>query len=279
MNHLVTIGIPSYERAALLGQTLQSVLEQSYRDIEVIVSINSYDSRYKDIVNKYETPRIRFLKHERLLSMGDNWNQCVDNAHGYYFLLLSDDDTLESECIEKLVHNWESVESLGVTPNRVGGSLAQVSAIDSNGKALWQTRSIPRLSETKKIVSRTMDGIYGLYLCGTLLRTSDLKTHGRFDERQYGALADVASIFLCITRYEYVVASDEYLANYRYSTISGTSSANIRTWIAWARLVHAAMVRYYQSAGDTKQVRCLRLFKKAVHMQYHIAVILIRLTS
>ena len=98
---LVTIGIPTYNRAeGFLKKALQSAVEQTYKNLEIIVSDNCSTDHTKSLVNGFSDTRIRYVKHPRNIGANNNFNFCVDNAKGEYFLLLHDDDLIDPDLIE-----------------------------------------------------------------------------------------------------------------------------------------------------------------------------------
>lgn len=55
----VGVVIPTYQRLSYLGRALESVLDQTYRDFEVVVSDNSAATQVRDLVESYREPRLR----------------------------------------------------------------------------------------------------------------------------------------------------------------------------------------------------------------------------
>ena len=86
---LVTIGIPTYNRAdGYLRETLESALAQSYPNLEILVADNCSTDNTKLVVESYKDKRVRYFRHETGLIPNDNFNFCLSQARGYYFLLL-----------------------------------------------------------------------------------------------------------------------------------------------------------------------------------------------
>ena len=112
---LVTIAIPTFNRAAHLLEAIESARAQTYDQIEVLISDNaSSDTTCSVIQSAIDADaRVRGLVQTRNLGMVGNWNACLEAARGEYFLLLSDDDLLEPDAIELLV------EALGDGQSRV----------------------------------------------------------------------------------------------------------------------------------------------------------------
>lgn len=100
---LVSVCIPTYNGAKYLPSAIQSVLTQSFRNFELVVVDNHSTDDTREIVKSFADPRIRYICHERTISLEDNWNFCVGAAKGRYFKLLPHDDLLEPECLNEQV--------------------------------------------------------------------------------------------------------------------------------------------------------------------------------
>ena len=95
---LVSIGIPTYNRAdGFLKQALQSAVNQTYGNIEIIVSDNCSTDHTEDLVNEFSDSRIKYIKHNNNIGANNNFNFCVNSAKGDYFLLLHDDDLIDPD--------------------------------------------------------------------------------------------------------------------------------------------------------------------------------------
>jgi glycosyltransferase involved in cell wall biosynthesis len=63
---LVTIGICTYNRAdSYLGSALQSAVDQTYPNLEIVVSDNCSVDHTEELVQSFDDPRIRYIKHEK----------------------------------------------------------------------------------------------------------------------------------------------------------------------------------------------------------------------
>lgn len=104
---LVSIGIPTYNRAEKLNRTLNSLLEQTYQNVEIIVSDNcSSDTDVVDVVGKYANadPRITYIRQQTNIGATDNFEFVKQRAKGDFFLWAADDDYIDQDYIEKCVN-------------------------------------------------------------------------------------------------------------------------------------------------------------------------------
>lgn len=101
---LVTIGIPTYNRALGLERAARSALEQTHQDLEVLISDDaSPDSRVAATTDwlRRQDARIRAVRQPRNLGHAANYQWLLDTARGDYFMWLADDDWLDPEYVER----------------------------------------------------------------------------------------------------------------------------------------------------------------------------------
>lgn len=116
--HLVSICIPTYNGSKYIKATIDSVLAQTYKSIEIIVTDDcSEDDTVKIIKDNY--PEVKLTINEKHLGLTGNWNQSVSLATGAYIKLMGQDDILAPNAIELQVKSIEKevnvVLSLGKT--------------------------------------------------------------------------------------------------------------------------------------------------------------------
>lgn len=114
---LVSICIPTYNNADYICETLDTVMNQTYEKIElVVVDDNSKDETW-NIINKYkeeyerQNPQskklIRIYKNENNLGMSGNWNRALELCTGEYLKLICADDLLDENLTEREVRIME----------------------------------------------------------------------------------------------------------------------------------------------------------------------------
>lgn len=95
---LVTIGIPTYNRAKQLRRAIETALGQDYSNIEVIVSDNASTDGTQ---NQYQLlcdsdPRLKYLQQEKNIGPTANFAAVLKAATGVYFMWLGDDDWIDA---------------------------------------------------------------------------------------------------------------------------------------------------------------------------------------
>jgi glycosyltransferase involved in cell wall biosynthesis len=99
MRPVVSVGIPAYNRPDGLERAVRSVLDQTFQDLEVIVSDDaSPDDEVARVGERLAAadPRVRFIRQQRNLGHDRNYQHVLELAEGSYFMWLSDDDRLDS---------------------------------------------------------------------------------------------------------------------------------------------------------------------------------------
>jgi hypothetical protein len=93
---LVTIGIPVYNGAAHLAEALESVVGQTYTNLEVVISDNASDDGTPEICRHFAEAdhRIRYLRNSTNIGLLPNFRRVRDEARGKYFGWLDHDDLL-----------------------------------------------------------------------------------------------------------------------------------------------------------------------------------------
>lgn len=107
MNDLITISFPVYNVARTIQDSLQSVLNQSYPNIELIIiddcGTDNSISIMQNILKKAKSRFIiRIIKHPQNLGLGAARNTSIKNATGKYIYFMDSDDILSTNCIELL---------------------------------------------------------------------------------------------------------------------------------------------------------------------------------
>lgn len=101
----VSILIPVYNRETFIGECIQSALDQTYRDIEIVIADNASTDRTWEICKQYAArdSRIRLVRNETNIGPVRNWLRCVDEARGHYGKFLFSDDLIFPRFLERVM--------------------------------------------------------------------------------------------------------------------------------------------------------------------------------
>lgn len=100
---LVTIAIPTFNRAWWLGDCVVSALSQTYSHFEVVISDNASTDNTPEVLNQFNDPRMRVVRQKTNIGLLPNWNACLAEAKGDYIVFVSDDDRLAPWMLERCV--------------------------------------------------------------------------------------------------------------------------------------------------------------------------------
>ncbi|TMC57248.1 MAG: glycosyltransferase [Chloroflexi bacterium] len=135
----VSVCVPAYNGARFIGEALDSILYQTFRDFELIVSDDASDDETLAVVARRAEPRVRVERNPSRLGLVGNWNRCLALAAGEYVCLFHQDDLMEPELLARQVALLDARPSIGFV-------FANVSRIDERGETVgghWN-RSLPR---------------------------------------------------------------------------------------------------------------------------------------
>lgn len=105
---LVSIILTSYNYDKYIGQTIESVLSQSYQNWELIVSDDGSRDRSLEIIYSYQDNRIQVLTSETNQGAGQAYNKAYALCQGKYICSLDSDDYIAPDKLEKQVAFLES---------------------------------------------------------------------------------------------------------------------------------------------------------------------------
>ncbi len=113
-NKLVSIIMPTYNRAPIIREAIISIIRQTYQDWELYVIIDgSKDSTYS-IVNLFANSRIKIIKFRERHGAGWARNRGLFRAKGEYVAFLDDDNIWHPEFLQTMVDNLENDPSCKV---------------------------------------------------------------------------------------------------------------------------------------------------------------------
>jgi len=111
----ISVCIPTYNGAKYIAQTIESILNQTFTDFEIIVSDDGSSDKTLEIVGSFNDPRI--VRIDRLSKVGAeaNWNNAVATASASLVKLVCQDDLLYPQCLEVEVQTMNKSENQEVS--------------------------------------------------------------------------------------------------------------------------------------------------------------------
>lgn len=247
LSGLVSIIMPSYNTAPYIKETIQSVLNQTYEDWELLIVDDCSTDNTDEVLDEIHDPRIRIFKNECNSGAAVSRNRALREAKGQWIAYLDSDDLWMPEKLEKQI---EFMESHGYT-----FSYTNYEEIDADGK-----RTGVRVTGPKRI---TKTGMFNYCWPGCLTVMFDASKIGLIQIKDIKKNNDYA-MWLKICRKADCYLLDECLGQYRKGRTGSISTHSIMTLIGWHyKLFHEAEnIGVIQSLVNTGKNMVFGLYKK-----------------
>jgi glycosyltransferase involved in cell wall biosynthesis len=142
----VSIGMPVFNGEKYLRETLDSLLAQTYRDFELIISDNASTDYTQQICREYATKdsRIHYYRNEENLGAPRNFNKVFELSSDEYFKWAAYDDVLAPEYLQKCVNVLDNDPSIVLCHSKTG-------VIDARGNLVGNCdhRTLTRIGSWK----------------------------------------------------------------------------------------------------------------------------------
>jgi glycosyltransferase involved in cell wall biosynthesis len=223
---LITTIIPTYRRPFLLKRAIKSVLNQTFKNLQVCVYDNASGDETKKIVEEIASKdkRVKYFCHEKNIGSANNFQFGLDAVDTPFFSFLSDDDFLLNKFYENGLAELNKYPEAGF----FAGKLA---VVNSEGKVLDISTSSP-LREgvySPKEARCTFIGKNNLTWTSVLFNTEQAKKIGPLDLKMFAKLqcvSDVEYIFRMLCYFPMVFSNKICAA---FQTGSETFSGKIST--------------------------------------------------
>ena len=116
-NPLVSVVIPTHNRAELLRRAIKSVLDQTYVNLEIIVVDDASSGNTHEVVADFGDPRIRYIRHESNRGGSAARNTGIRAATGEFIAFLDDDDEWEPEKTQEQLRLLQRYSAVLCTSN------------------------------------------------------------------------------------------------------------------------------------------------------------------
>ena len=114
----VSVCIPVYNGETYLGETIRSVLDQTYGDFELIILDNGSTDSSGQIARSFGDRRMRIERNSTVLPLTENWNRLVGLCRGPLIKLVCADDLIHPRCLELQVGPMEADPGLALVAAR-----------------------------------------------------------------------------------------------------------------------------------------------------------------
>lgn len=106
MVNKVSVCIPVFNGKGFLRQSLESVINQTYMDMEILIVDDGSTDGSIEVLEEFalRDARIRLVLNEENLGLVGNWNKCIELASGEWIKFQFQDDTMQENALEKMLN-------------------------------------------------------------------------------------------------------------------------------------------------------------------------------
>lgn len=272
-----SVCIPAY-KSRFLKECIQSILQQTLTDFELIILNDCSPEPVKAIVDQFADPRIRYAENERnvgAVRLTDNWNKCLELARGTYVVIMGDDDRLEANYLKEFSTLMSTYPGLDVYHCR---SLV----IGEDGQPLMLTPACPSFEYACDHIWHRLQQWRSQYISDFVYRTDTLRQRGGFYYLPLAWGSDDVTAFMAMAE-KGVAHTNKPVFNYRSNGLSITSTGNdlekMKANLAYADWLQQFLGRYEPNVTETVVHRYLlsrlpalleqrKLYTMALSMRY-----------
>lgn len=181
MRELISVCIPTYNNEDVIEKTLQSIINQTYKKIEIIIVDDCSKDNTVDVINGIKDDRIVLHRNNQNLGMSGNWNRCVSLAKGKFIKLICADDILEVDCLEKEIDAFSHDSNIVM-------SISDSKLINEDDKSAGVFPRYPKkgVIEGRKIARKSLiiSNFFGMP-CAVMFKKEAFEKVGGFDAHFY----------------------------------------------------------------------------------------------
>lgn len=223
INHFpkVTVCLPTYNSGEFITQAIDSVLQQTFTDFELIISDDCSTDNTPEVIKSYlqKDSRIRYLKNSKNLGLFANWNQCLESADGEYITIFAQDDVMLPKNLEQKVKILDKYQNIGLVTS-------SIMVVDANNNHLnwnWANYAEDKFVNGKEWVRNILGEANPICCPFVLMRRQVLEKIGRKFNESYAYAADL-ELWLRIALVADLYFVKEILGYYRWHEGNKTHS-------------------------------------------------------
>ena len=268
---LVSVVLPTFNRAGSIGASINSVLAQTYREFELIIVDDGSSDETDDVIAGYSDERIRYIHTPSNRGAAGARNYGIENAskESEYIAFEDSDDLWHADKLEKQLKAIETEQNAGFCYHKI--------RYDMGGgySAILPDERIPVEKKSGDIYSQLL--YENMVDCPSMLIKKELLAKvGVFNE-SYKALEDY-DLALRMAKLSGAAFVDEVLLESAYST-TGVSGSTANYLIASCQLLAAYKADYLASGHFDHRVEVIVEDAKRAGMQDQIVALLEKLLA
>lgn len=229
-NELVSIIMPTYNCAKFIGETIKSVIAQTYSNFELIIVDDCSKDNTKDVVNSFDDERIKYYQLEKNSGAAVARTTAMNMAKGKYMAFLDSDDLWMEN---KLEHQLKFMKD-----NNYNITCTAYEQVNEDGESL------------NKVIKTKKKADYNRILLDCPVGNStvmyNVEALGKFEVPNIRKRNDDALWLQMLKKEKYIYGMDEVLAKYRIrsNSISSNKLSLIKYhWQLYRDIEHLSVIR------------------------------------
>lgn len=229
-NELVSIIMPTYNCVKFIGETIKSVIAQTYSNFELIIVDDCSKDNTKDVVNSFDDERIKYYKLEKNSGAAVARTTAMNMAKGKYMAFLDSDDLWMEN---KLEHQLKFMKD-----NNYNITCTAYEQVNEDGESL------------NKVIKTKKKADYNRILLDCPVGNStvmyNVEALGKFEVPNIRKRNDDALWLQMLKKEKYIYGMDEVLAKYRIrsNSISSNKLSLIKYhWQLYRDIEHLSVIR------------------------------------
>jgi len=280
---LTSIIMPTYNHAQFIGEAVDSVLKQSFRNIELIIVDNYSEDNTRQIVESFNDDRIKYYKFPNKGIIAASRNFGIRKSIGQYAAFIDSDDVWFTDKLKQQIYVLE----------RDGACQMVFCRFSVNQMNIQKSEKImgPKNLKVNSFIYDELIRYNFIVSSSVLLRSKILKEVGHFDEAESLRCAEDFDLWLRIAHNNQVVFLPEILGMYRMHILNSNVNGqrlekavrvidkHLKMELTTLKTAKRAKANFYFREGwftidsDTKLARSY--FKKALKLNFYNLKILL----
>lgn len=217
---LVSICIPAYNTAKFLKKSLDSIVNQTYTNREIIVSNNASTDDTAKIVKKYvEKYKIKYFENDKNIGPWRNFERCISLAKGEYIAIFHADDIYMPNIVQKQVEYFQ--KNL-----QIGAVFTNANLINGRGEIIGESKLPVELNKKgtyyfTDIFFSTLNNLHYLVCPSVMVKSKIYHELIPFRDDLFETASDVDMWFRISEKYPIAILPEK-LMNYRFSNTHET---------------------------------------------------------
>ena len=212
---LVSVCIPTYNAEKTVVSTVQSILNQTYQNLEIIIVNNASTDNTLALLQQFKDPRIQIYTNGKNIGGEKNWSRCIGLTSGEYIAIFHADDLYMPKMVEKQVQVFHDDPAIGAV-------FTMANHINDRGEIIGESILLPVELRGKGIyhfpeIFISIMGNLNFLMCpSAMVRSEIYKELAPFNYERFGTSADL-DMWLRILERHPIAILDEKLMSWRVS--------------------------------------------------------------